>query len=115
MEEKEEEGGRLGRAAGAETGARTHDGELITHIISPQIDAASCHNWRFSRCLGTEISLLLCVCVCQRRGGGREITVYLKWLLLDSILALQALYLSIIFSSLADKNIKLPIRRGPGC
>lgn len=37
MEEKEEEGGRLGRAAGAETGARTHDGELITHIISPQI------------------------------------------------------------------------------
>lgn len=35
--------------AGAVTGARTHGGELITHIISPQIDAASRHNWRLWR------------------------------------------------------------------
>lgn len=55
----------------ASAGARTHDGELITHIISPQIDAAFRHNWRFSRCLGADVSIpifcLLCLCVCRER------------------------------------------------
>lgn len=39
VEEEEEEGGGgvggLEHPAGVMTGARTHDGELITHIISP--------------------------------------------------------------------------------
>lgn len=63
-------GGRGGAAAGtASAGARTHDGELITHIISPQIDAAFRHNWRFSRCLRADVSIsifcMLCLCVCR--------------------------------------------------
>lgn len=62
-------GGAAARTASA--GARTHDGELITHIISPQIDAASRHNWRLSRCLRADVSIpffcLLRVCVRRAR------------------------------------------------
>lgn len=47
-----------GAAAGTvSAGARAHDGEPITHIISPQIDAASRRNWRFSRCLRANVSI----------------------------------------------------------
>ena len=84
-------------------------------MLHPAIIGDSPAAWeQRSPCLCVNVCVCVCVCVCAREGG-REITVYLKWLLLDSILALQALYLSIIFSSLADKNNKLPIRRGPGC
>lgn len=51
------------------------NGELITHIISPQIDAASRHNWRFSRScerMSQFPSSSRYVCACVRRAWETE-------------------------------------------
>lgn len=96
------DGGRLVRAASSVSGARTHDGELITHIISPQIDAASCRNWRLSCCLGTDISVSLLLCVGMGEwvlGGWQQRMVFLStWLLPISLSSLQGHTYSISLS-----------------